>query len=341
MRYTIRNNEYWLGLTVFGLSILIGLINPVFFSVANLFDLLRSTIVIGIFAMAVLMVILSGDIDVSFTAVAVFSMYVTVKVFNAVGLEGPIFLLFAAAGSVGLVLGLINAFFTSRFNLPALIVTLGTLSLYRGFLLFFIGSVLIRDIPGAMTAFSRSNLISVESLGGAVSGLHTGVLLLMFVVLVVWLILRYTAVGRGIYAMGGDREAAVRAGFNLRRIKVFIYGFVGLLSGTAGLAFGALNRQASPFDIVGSELDVIAAVVIGGAQITGGRGTVGGTLLGVCLVVILNNSLILVGIPSVWQKVVIGLVIIIGTGIPAYQNRKAGVRRSISPSEKKGDSVTI
>ena len=332
MKLSSGRNEYWLGLILIGLSIVIGIINPVFFTVANVFDLLRSAVVTGILAMAVLIVILSGDIDVSFTAIAVFAMYVTVKCFNTLGLEGPIVLLFVMAGFIGLLLGLINAFFISRFNLPALIVTLGTLSLYRGFLLFFVGSNLIRDIPEAMTAFSRSSLMTLQTSGGAVTSLHTGVLLLIGIVLLVRLVLKFTVAGRGVYAMGGDREAALRAGYDITRIKVFIYGFVGLLSGLAGLTFGALHRQASPFDIVGSELDVIAAVVIGGTQITGGRGTVGGTLLGVALVVIMNNSLILIGIPSVWQKVVIGLVILLGTGIPAFQDRKARSVRSAAIS---------
>jgi simple sugar transport system permease protein len=133
--------------------------------------------------------------------------------------------------------------------------------------------------------------------------------------------------------MGGALEAAARAGFNIMGTQFFIYGFVGFLSGIAGLTYGALNRQANPFDIVGSELDVIAAVVLGGAQLIGGRGTVIGTLLGVALVVIMNNSLILMGIPSVWQKVVIGLIIIIGTGIPAYQNRQAARRLTMGVVE--------
>jgi len=131
--------------------------------------------------------------------------------------------------------------------------------------------------------------------------------------------------GRGVYALGGSREAAERAGFNISRIEYFIYGFVGLLSGVAGMTFGALNRQANPQDIVGSELNVIAAVVLGGAQLTGGRGTVIGTILGVALVVIMNNSLILIGVPSVWQRVVIGLIILIGTGLPALQARRSTI----------------
>jgi simple sugar transport system permease protein len=141
-----------------------------------------------------------------------------------------------------------------------------------------------------------------------------------------WLILDYTMLGRGIYAIGGAREAAARAGFNVRRIQYFIYGYVGLLSGIAGMTYGSLNRQANPQDIVGLELNVIAAVVLGGATLTGGRGTVIGTLLGVTLVVIANNSLILIGVPSAWQRVVIGVIILVGTGLPAIRDRRRASR---------------
>ena len=125
-----------------------------------------------------------------------------------------------------------------------------------------------------------------------------------------------------IYALGGAREAAERAGFNISRIQYFIYGFVGLLSGIAGMTYGSLNRQANPQDIVGTELDVIAAVVLGGATLTGGRGSVIGALLGVTLVTIMSNSLVLIGVPSEWRRVVTGLIIIIGTGIPAIQAQR-------------------
>ena len=124
----------------------------------------------------------------------------------------------------------------------------------------------------------------------------------------------------------GARDAAERAGFNVPRIQYFIYAFVGLLSGIAGMTFGSLARQANPQDLVGTELTVIAAVVLGGAQLTGGRGTVIGTVLGVILVVIANNSLILIGVPTVWQQVVIGVIILIGTGLPAIRARRARQR---------------
>jgi simple sugar transport system permease protein len=150
---------------------------------------------------------------------------------------------------------------------------------------------------------------------------------------VVFLLLRYTMLGRGIYALGGAREAAERAGFNVSRIQYFIYGFVGLLSGIAGLAYGAMNRQANPQDIVGTELDVIAAVVLGGASLTGGRGSVIGAILGVTLVTIMSNSLVLIGVPSEWRRVVTGAIIIIGTGIPAIQAQRNARRIGLAGNQ--------
>jgi len=189
-------------------------------------------------------------------------------------------------------------------------------------LLFAIGNQIIRDVPPALTEFARAAIVQIPQERG-IANLHPAVFLLIAIVIVVGFLLNYTMLGRGIYALGGAPEAAERAGFNVTRIQYFIYGFVGLLSGIAGMTFGALARQANPQDIVGMELNVIAAVVLGGAYLTGGRGTVVGTLLGVVLVMIAYNSLILIGVPTVWQRVVIGIIILVGTGIPAIQERRA------------------
>ena len=326
----LRKTESIVAITIILLCIIVGIINPVFFTIANAFDLLRSTIVMGIFAMGVLLVIISGGIDVSFTAVAVFAMYTTTKLLNAYWVEAPIWVAFIMAATIGLMLGFVNAFFISRFKLPTLIVTLGTLSMFHGFVLFAIGNGIIRNLPPSFTAFARSTLIEVPLSNGGVSRLHPAIFLTVAAALLTWLLLDYTMLGRGVYALGGAREAAERAGFNLPRIQYFIYGTVGLLSGIAGITYAALGRQANPQDIVGSELNVIAAVVLGGATLTGGRGTVLGTLLGVALVVIMNNSLILVGIPTTWQRVVLGVIIIIGTGVPALQAQRAQRRIQVA-----------
>lgn len=326
-----RRTEVLLAITLAIISIAIGYRNPVFISTANLFNLLRASIVLGIFAMGSLMVIISGGIDVSFTAIAVFSMYSASKILIALYPDSPVWIALVISALIGLGLGLINAFFISTFNLPTLIVTLATLSMFHGFLLFVIGNDILRDAPASFTEFARSALVTVPTESGGTSSLHPAIIITAIVTVGVWFFLDYTMLGRGVYALGGSRDAAERAGFSIPKIQYTIYGLVGLLAGIAGMIFGALNRQPNPQDIVGTELTVIAAVVLGGASLTGGRGTVMGTILGVMLIVVLNNSLNLIGVPPVWQRVVVGAVILIGTGIPALQAQR---------EERRGPQVT-
>jgi len=339
LKRIFSRQETLVGVTLLALCLTIGLINPVFWTPGNWFDLARSATVTGIFAIGVLIVLVSGGIDVSFTAIAVFSMYTTTVIMNQIGFDGGMIAFFTMSAGIGVALGLINAFFIARFRLPTLIVTLGTQSLFRGFLLFVIGSKIIRDLPPGMANYSGAFLFTVTDSRGITVGLHSAVLFLVGVAILAQIILRYTMLGRSIYALGGSREAAERAGFNIVGAQIFIYAFVGLLAGLTGMIYGGLNRQANSQDIVGQELDVIAATVLGGASITGGRGSVIGTLLGVTLVTVLSNSLILMGIPSTWQRVVIGTIIIIGTAVPAIRalrtSRRANVEIEPVPAEER------
>jgi simple sugar transport system permease protein len=320
----LKKTEFIVALVIVGLSLIIGAINPTFFSIANLFDTLRGSTVLGIFALGTMIVIISGGIDLSFTAIAIFSLYVTTKLMLYWQYEGNVILMYAIAAFIGTMIGLINAWLISSYKLPTMIATLGTSSLIRGFMLFFIDSQYIRNIPDGLDKFAKAQwFVTLVGEGPAKTSLHPAVFILVFLVFVVWFILKYTMIGRGIFAIGGSREAAERSGFNTKGITIFIYAFVGFLAGIGGMTFGAFAREANPFALVGTEMDVIAAVVLGGTLITGGRGTVIGTLLGVLLVTIMKNSLILIGIPSAWQKVVIGIILIIGTGIPAYRALKA------------------
>jgi len=135
-------------------------------------------------------------------------------------------------------------------------------------------------------------------------------LVLVVAASVTWYILNRTLIGRALYAVGGNAGIASRLGYNLRTVHVFVFAYAGLLAGIAGIMHVSSNRLANPFDLAGSELDVIAAVILGGARITGGSGTVLGTLLGVLLITLVNNVLILVGIPSTLQLAIIGLFIL-------------------------------
>ncbi len=301
----------------------IGFINPAFWGVDNLFSLAKSNVVIGIMALGVLLVMIAGGIDVSFPAIAAAALYITVRTMVAIGYDGVV-LPFIGACVLGILLGAFNAFIIERFKMIPLIVTLGTASIIRGLVLGLLGTsiVNINKMPKELIAFGKVDLVSVTAANGATVGLTAMVLVYLGVAVVMHLILRHTMIGRSIYAYGGDAESARRAGVNIRKTIFFVYCTAGLLAGFAGLLQASMIWQANPRDFVGWELDVIAAVVLGGASIFGGRGSVLGTMLGVFTLVMIKNSLILMKVDTTWRRVVVGAIIIIATAITAWRDRK-------------------
>ncbi|WP_041381860.1 ABC transporter permease [Spiribacter curvatus] len=293
-------------------SFVVGLINPDFWQLTTLFDVLRASVVTGLFALGVLLILAAGGLDVSFTAIAALVMYsvtlLVVEFFPDLGIVS----IFLAGAVGGAALGGVNGFLVHSLQAPALIVTIGTQYALRGFLLTFIGTQLFMNIPDSMTAFGKSNLVSVTSKNGLSVDLPAYFLLLVVAALATAAILRYTIFGRAIYAVGGNPDIAARLGYRIVWIRVLVFAYAGLLAGLAGITHVMANRLANPFDLVGSELAVIAAVILGGARITGGSGNVVGTMLGVLLITLINNVLILVGIPSEWQTAILGGFILIG-----------------------------
>jgi simple sugar transport system permease protein len=268
----------------------------------------------------------SGGIDVSFTAVAAFTMYVTAMVLNAAMPWMPWWgaLLFGAA--LGSLLGAFNGVLIAGLRLPTLIVTLGTLSIFRGLMLTFIGQKQITTLPPGMREFGRMMVVRGTNADGSFYSLHGAFVLTVAVIAVTWFILHRTMLGRQIFAIGGSVESARRIGIDVRAVQFFVYVYVGALAGLAGVIHASMARVANPFDLVGLELSVIAAVVLGGARLAGGHGTLTGTILGVALIVLVRNSLIVLGIPSTWQSVTIGVLILVGTGLPAWQAKRAAAR---------------
>ena len=320
-----RHPEVFTGALIVAVSLVVGVINPAFFQVSTFFDLLRSSTVTGMFALGVLIVLAAGGIDVSFTAIAALSMYSLTKLVYAFWPSAPIVLILFLGAAFGIFLGLVNGFLVHHLKAPSLIVTIGTQYLFRGFLLTFVGTVFFMNIPPSMDNFGRLALIklSVGAMGQtSFTVLPVFVLILLICSLLTWFILNRTLMGRAIYAMGGSLNITERLGYNIKAVHLFVFGYSGFLAGLAGIVHVSSNRLANPFDLVGIELDVIAAVILGGARITGGTGSVTGTLLGVFLVVLINNVLILAGVPSTWQKVIIGSFILIAGALFAIRRQK-------------------
>ncbi|WP_372802781.1 ABC transporter permease [Paracoccus seriniphilus] len=318
-----QSTEAVIAMVLVLVMIIIGLVNPAFWGVSNLFSLAKSNVVIGIMALGVLLIMISGGIDVSFPAIAVAALYITVRSMVALEYDG-VLLPFIAAAVIGLSLGAVNALIIDRFKMIPLIVTLGTASIIRGLVLGLLGTsiVNINKMPRELIEFGKQDLVSVTAPNGATAGLTAMILVYLGIAIAVHLMLKYTMMGRSIYAYGGDPESARRAGINTRRTIFVVYCTAGLLAGFAGLMHSAMIWQANPRDFIGLELDVIAAVVLGGASIFGGRGSVLGTMIGVFTLVMVKNSLILMKVDTTWQRVVVGLIIIAATAITAWRDRK-------------------
>ena len=323
-----QNNEGVLALTILVLIVVMSFVSSEFFSVGTLFDVVRNSMVDVVFALGVLIVIISGGIDVSFPVIGIFAGYTTIVLARDGHVDPGIAGAFLIAVVVGGLLGLVNGGLIARFKLPTLIVTLGTQGIFRGVLLAYIGSKYIATLPASIADLSTTDLVSYHH-GSSITRLHVFVVPVVLLCLAVHWMLQRTMFGRGIFALGGDSESARRAGFPVVKLQLAIYVLVGLLAGVAGLMHVTLSRNANPYELAGTELDIIAAVVLGGASILGGRGSVLGAVLGVVLISLIKNSLILMGVPGTWQRAAVGVLLVAGVSIQALGARKRTRRRAV------------
>ena len=318
MRKLLQRTEFFLVLLIVVIGIVFTLLNPKFATIGNLLDLIKSYSFFGILSVGVLVVLLSGGIDISFTAIAQVAEYVSVSWILAYG--GNLGSAFLVACCTGTLLGLFNSLLIHFIRIPPIITTIGTLNLYYGVLYVLSGGQIIYQVPEFYRALSGATLPgSFPVLGGFWIGM---------VILTAW-ILKYTVLGRSIYALGGSQIASIRVGFNIFKTRLFVYSFMGFVSGFAAVVHTALVQSAIPNSIVGRELDVIAAVVLGGANIMGGSGSLLGTCLGVALLAMLGNGLTLIGMSSYWNNVMVGLVLLVGVTSSAVQ-RNLQVRHRVT-----------
>jgi simple sugar transport system permease protein len=319
----LKRNEFYLLLVILVFAAAISIVNPAFLTIENLFDLIRSSSGMAILAVGFFLVLLSGGMDLSFPAVAIVAQYITVNAIIALGIDN-LALAFAIAIAIGLSFGAVNAFFISVFRIPTMIVTLATMNVFHGAMLEFVGTKAINagQMPNCFKSFGLVNILSLPRGDGTFYGLSVFFLIILAVILATWVILRFTVLGRVIYAMGGNPEAVKRSGFNLVRLQFFIYCYVGLLASVMGIMHTSLISYSNATYIINSELlHVIAAVILGGASILGGTGTLTGTLLGVVMISILEKNLVMLGLSSFWQQFFVGLIIVLGVSITHLQKR--------------------
>ncbi len=319
----VRSNEFVTFLIIVILSVMIGIINPTFFSVSTIFNVLRASNVYAIMAFGLLLVVIMGGVDISFVAISAVASFGTHAIMLKLGYQGGIWLYFVLGGLIGILAGLLNGFLVSQFNLPIFDLSLAMLTLWYGFDLFFVGATINFDLPEGMVGYYANYIMTVEDPTVGQAGLHVSVIYVALVGIFIWFLLKYTMIGRGIYAIGGNREVAVRSGYDVQKIMMIVFPIVGLLAAVAGVTQSGYQRNFNPVLFIGQNLDVLAAVILGGASIHGGRGTVIGTYLGVILVQLINRALILTGIPVEWQEFSVGITLVFFTALPALRERRA------------------
>ena len=319
-----RRHEFWLASVIAVLVIFLSVATQGFLTLQNLFDLLTSYAFLGILAAGLLVVLISGGIDISFTATASIAQYITMLLANKYGLDW--FSVFAIAIAVGILLGAINAILIDRLQISSIIVSIATLNIFYGLLVFVTGGKYIYSLPAWFAhGIYWFEYIDADEIS---YGLNLQILALFVMFTITWLLLNRTNIGRQIYALGGNREAAQRLGFNVFRLNILVYCYMGLTAGVASLIQAQLAQSVAPTVLVGKELDVLAAVVLGGASLAGGVGTVLGTVLGLALLAIMQNGLILIGVSSYWSQFFVGLVILLSvsaTALSARRKRKGNI----------------
>jgi len=279
-------------------SALMAFAGDAFLSADNFANIVRQIAVIAIIAVGMTFVILSGGIDLSVGAVMALTGTIAAGLM-AGGLSPA--LAFLAALLIGVAIGAVNGALVAYAGMPSIIVTLATMGIARGLALIYSGGYPIDGLPQWVSVFGSGSLAGVP-----VSGIIT-----VAVYLAAWVVLAHTAFGRHVYAIGGNEVATRLSGIRVGRDKLAIYTISGATSALAGIVMTSRLMSGQPNAGTGFELDAIAAVVLGGTAIIGGRGSVIGTLLGALLLGVLNNGLNMVGVDPYVQNVIKGVIILL------------------------------
>ncbi len=316
-------------------------LSPYYFSVSNFLIMSSHVAIYGILAIGMLLVILNGGIDLSVGStlglagvVAGFLMQgVTLNALGVV-LYPPIWVVVLLVCALGAFVGLINGILIARFKVPAFVATLGVMYVARGFALLMTNGLTYNNLGGK----AELGNTGFDWLGfNRLAGIPIGVIVLVVLALIGSLVLNRSAFGRWLYSTGGNERAAELSGVPVKKVQVTVYMLSGICAAIAGLILSSQLTSAGPTAGTSYELTAIAAVVIGGAALTGGRGNIRGTLLGAFVIGFLSDGLVIIGISSYWQTVFTGAVIVLAVLLNAVQYR----RRVKKTTETGGPSASL
>ena len=278
----------------------------------NMFNILRQNASNLFLATGMTMVIILGGIELSVGSVIALSGCVAAGCVVNLGLPEAVG--FLAAILVGAIVGMFNGLVICKTDIPPFIVTLASMNIAKGIALVYTQGAPIRCMTDAFK-FPGA---------GYVGPVPTPVILMLIVFVIAALMINRTQLGRHIYAVGGNAQAAKFSGINVSKVKFIVYTYTGIMAGIAGVVVASRLYSGQPTAGDGAEMDAIAAVVVGGTSMSGGSGRIGGTLIGVLIIGVLNNGLNLMGVDSNWQYIVKGLVILLAVYVDFIRNKKAG-----------------
>ena len=280
-----------------------------FFTRQNIFNVLRQISTNLFLACGMTMVIILGGIDLSVGSIIALSGCISAGCVARYNLPLPIALLMGLL--VGLLVGMFNGAVISKTTIPAFLVTLATMNIAKGLAYVYTGGSPVRVVTKEW-----------QFLGAGYVGIFpTPVVILVIVLIITAIIMNKTKMGRHMYAVGGNQQAAEFSGIKVEKVKFFVHAFSGLMAGLAGIVLASRMYSGQPTAGDGAEMDAIAAVVVGGTSMAGGSGKIGGTIIGGLIIGVLNNGLNLLNVNSFWQYVVKGVVILLAVFLDYFRNK--------------------
>lgn len=301
-----------------------------FFTLGNLTSLINNNAVNLIWAVGLLVVLIAGGIDISFAVAASVVQYVSAQIFMTMN-ETNWLIGLCVAGGCGIVLGLINAFLIHGFRIISIVITIATFNVFFGLLMYFTQGRNIYNLPDWWV--DRLFIFEHQSVDGTWSELNLSVGIMLVCVMATVFLTRATTIGRQLYAFGDNPEGARRSGVNITLMHIVAYGWLGLMAGIGGLCQVNIAKEVIPNALYGRELEVLAAVVLGGARLGGGQGTVLGCILGVMFVAVTQNGLNLLGVsPFAFQMIIGGVILVaISSSNLSFSLRSKTIQKESNP----------